>query len=270
MNLKRTEGNESTDYIYYNKLSLLLIGSNNTIIKHMNWFKKKLIIGCTHTVTQDILKTLDVLHKKNNNLSIDDITKLAIAQSGLAESNFSRCKGFEDRLALFIYASVQYRLVADGHAEWIVDKEFAEIVTQAYLEYINSLNLLNAHSYQTTSHGPQGFYDWYNEAINKELKGMYKDAIASFNEAIKLEPHFSKAYYNRGLAYAKIKEYTNAIFDFRKAIELDLDFMEAYYNCGIAYMKLGDNKEAFQYLKVAASLGNKKAEDILSKFKNFT
>ena len=45
----------------------------------------------------------------------------------------------------------------------------------------------------------------------------------------------SKAYYNRGIAYANQKKYDLAISDFSKAIELDPKDALAYINRGIAY-----------------------------------
>ena len=112
------------------------------------------------------------------------------------------------------------------------------------------------------------------QGIAYSKNGEHTRAIAAFNKAVKLEPHFAEAYYNRGAAYAKkgdfdsaISDYTevikrkpelamaynnrgivyankryfdNAINDYTEAIKLDTHFAEAYYNRGIAYAKKHD------------------------------
>jgi tetratricopeptide (TPR) repeat protein len=45
----------------------------------------------------------------------------------------------------------------------------------------------------------------------------------------------SEAYLNRGLSYARLFGYERAIEDYDEAIRLDPQYAQAYYNRGIAY-----------------------------------
>jgi len=51
-------------------------------------------------------------------------------------------------------------------------------------------------------------------------KGHYKEAIESYNEAIRLDPQNAKAYNNRGLTYQSLGKVEEAERDFQKAKEL--------------------------------------------------
>ena len=55
----------------------------------------------------------------------------------------------------------------------------------------------------------------------------------------------TKAYYNRGNAYASKGDFDQAIDDYTKAIELKPDLVDAYHNRGIAYDKQGDYDQCY-------------------------
>ena len=52
------------------------------------------------------------------------------------------------------------------------------------------------------------------------MKGQFDLAIVDFNEAIRLNPEYADAFYNRGNAYAEQREYDRAIASYDKAIRL--------------------------------------------------
>ncbi len=59
----------------------------------------------------------------------------------------------------------------------------------------------------------------FDEAIRHEEHGEWDQAIANYTTAIRLDPKFAVAYYNRGWAY-KENGKTKAEADFTKAKEL--------------------------------------------------
>lgn len=74
-----------------------------------------------------------------------------------------------------------------------------------------------------------------DEARKLYVEGNYDGAKKLYSEAIKFNPKNTDAYYNRGLAYQKLKEYKLAIDDYDKAIQLNPKFEVVYYHRGIAY-----------------------------------
>ncbi|MCT7964455.1 tetratricopeptide repeat protein [Laspinema sp. D1] len=78
----------------------------------------------------------------------------------------------------------------------------------------------------------------YPEAYNNrgtvlcDNLGQYEDAIASYNEAIRLKPNYPLAYSNRGIAQRNLGQYEDAIASWNEAIRLKPDYPEAYNNRG--------------------------------------
>jgi len=85
---------------------------------------------------------------------------------------------------------------------------------------------------------------YYNRGTAYNDLKNYTDAIADFSRAIRINPDFANAYYNRGLAYNDLKNYTDAIADYSRAIRINPDFANAYYNRGLAYKKLKNYTDA--------------------------
>lgn len=68
------------------------------------------------------------------------------------------------------------------------------------------------------------------------LKGDIEQALADYNKAIELNSLHARAYNNRGLLYGRNKgQFTLAIADFTKAIEIDPGLTDAYISRGMAY-----------------------------------
>ena len=85
---------------------------------------------------------------------------------------------------------------------------------------------------------------YYNRGIAYKALGEYNAAIADYTTAIRLDPDYAVAYNNRGAAYDGLGENNTAISDFTTVIRLDPDYADAYYNRGNAYSDLGDYNTA--------------------------
>ena len=64
-------------------------------------------------------------------------------------------------------------------------------------------------------------------------------AIQDYDWAIRLNPEYWKAFYNRGIAYADLGQYERAIQDYDAAIPLNPEYAVAYYNRGFTYSPWG-------------------------------
>jgi len=94
--------------------------------------------------------------------------------------------------------------------------------------------------------------------------------IQNYNQAISIDPKYTDAVYNRGLAYLKLNKLEKAEKDFLRAIFLNPKFREARYNLGITYEKMrryGDAKKEFEkYLKDAPEVDSLRVRELLDKF----
>jgi protein O-mannosyl-transferase len=78
------------------------------------------------------------------------------------------------------------------------------------------------------------------------MKGKIDEAIAHFNEAIRLKPDNILPYFNRGAAYAKSGRHQEAIEDYTEVIRLKPDYADAYNNRGLSFDELGWHQRAIE------------------------
>lgn len=77
-------------------------------------------------------------------------------------------------------------------------------------------------------------------------KGAIKDALADLSEAIRLEPNVASLFVARGYAHLVKGNKRAAIADYTAAIQLDPKNPTAYNNRGLAFRKKGDLKRALE------------------------
>lgn len=82
-------------------------------------------------------------------------------------------------------------------------------------------------------------------------------AIADLDEAIKLNPKLSGAYFNRGTAYYRKNDAKRAMADFTEANRLDPKNVDVLVNRAILYFELDDNAHAVADMDAAIRLAPK-------------
>ena len=75
-------------------------------------------------------------------------------------------------------------------------------------------------------------------------KGEYDKAIADYNESIRLKPDDERSWYNRGRTWNAKGEYDKAIADLNEAIRLKPDDASTWNNRGVAWSKKGEDDKA--------------------------
>ena len=85
---------------------------------------------------------------------------------------------------------------------------------------------------------------YYNRGTVNRILGHNSEAIADYDRAIEHKPGFAEAYTNRGLVKADLGDRRGAIADYDRAIEHKPGFAEAYINRGIVKANLGDYRDA--------------------------
>ncbi|HOU13899.1 MAG TPA: tetratricopeptide repeat protein [Anaerolineae bacterium] len=81
--------------------------------------------------------------------------------------------------------------------------------------------------------------DFQHRAAIYLSMGEYDKAIQEYGKALELDPTFTPAYYDRGLAHAQRQHYADAVADFSQVIALDPQHADAYYNRGLVYARQG-------------------------------
>lgn len=80
------------------------------------------------------------------------------------------------------------------------------------------------------------------------------EAVASYRQAIKLNPNFSWSYHNLGETLAKIKAFDEAIINYRQAITLNPNSSWFHYSLATALTKQGNIDEALTCYQKAIAL----------------
>ena len=99
-----------------------------------------------------------------------------------------------------------------------------------------------------------------NRGVAKKTLGRHDAAIADCDEAIRLKPDYVQAYYNRGIAKGELEQYEYAIADFDEAIRLEPNYAKAYNKRGAAKAKLGRHDAAIADYDEAIRLNPNLAE----------
>ena len=85
---------------------------------------------------------------------------------------------------------------------------------------------------------------WTNKGFAQGKLGRALDKFASCSQATNVAPDFAEAWNCRGLAKFDLKRYEEAIAEYDEAIKVDPYFYRAWFNKGQVYLKLGQYEEA--------------------------
>jgi len=109
---------------------------------------------------------------------------------------------------------------------------------------------------------------YFNLGIAYTAMDSNRQAINAYQYVIKLDSLNKMAYFNMGSLYSELKEFQNAIVCYQKMLIIDPKDTKAYVNMAIAFAELGENEKLFEYMRKAAQMGDKEAQEFLSKTKN--
>lgn len=84
--------------------------------------------------------------------------------------------------------------------------------------------------------------------------GRFSEAVTHLSEALKLKPDFVDAHNNLGIANAMQGKTADAIFHFTEVVRLDPKFVTAHYNLGLLYVREGKLDEAIHEFSEAVRI----------------
>ncbi|MDB9374214.1 CHAT domain-containing protein [Nodularia sphaerocarpa] len=97
---------------------------------------------------------------------------------------------------------------------------------------------------QAIEMNPDAYEYWFNRGLTLFHLEDFAQAIASYDQAIELKPHHYKSWYNRGCIFGELGEFEEAIASFNQAIVIEPQQPEAFAQKGLALLKLGQISEA--------------------------
>ena len=85
---------------------------------------------------------------------------------------------------------------------------------------------------------------WLKQGNSLFLEGRYQEAVASYDNALKIKPDSYEVWFLRGFALSDLGRNEEAITSFDQALKIKPDYHEVWLNRGVALWNLGKIKEA--------------------------
>ncbi len=101
---------------------------------------------------------------------------------------------------------------------------------------------------------PDAYEYWFNRGLTLFHLEYFTDAIASYDQAIAIKPNHYKSWYNRGGTLGELGQYEDAIASFNQAIAIQPQNPEALSSKALALLKLGQVNEAISSYDQALNL----------------
>lgn len=101
---------------------------------------------------------------------------------------------------------------------------------------------------------------WYNKgyALSISSSSEYEQALKCFDEAIRIDPNSSFSWHYRGYAMLKSGDFEKALESFNRAIEIDPSFVEAWISKGTCLISLKKFEQAHDsFVRAMINLSNK-------------
>ncbi|PSB32624.1 tetratricopeptide repeat protein [Stenomitos frigidus] len=85
---------------------------------------------------------------------------------------------------------------------------------------------------------------WLQKGMALNNLGYFEEAVVSFDNVVQLEPGLTLGWFLRGIALNKLERYQEAIASFDRVIDLEPGFIDSWYNRGVALSNLERYEES--------------------------
>ena len=107
---------------------------------------------------------------------------------------------------------------------------------------------------------------YFNRGMCELALQDFKSAMKDFDKTIELNPKIADAYYSRATVFVSQKKYPESLTDLDRAIAIEPTTMHALTLRGQIKASLGDKKGACEDFNHAKEIGDKEADQYLSKY----
>jgi len=129
-----------------------------------------------------------------------------------------------------------YRLVRDGKRLTAMPASGQKLTAEEIWHLVNYLRVFEADQRLAE--------EAFTRGLDFAGEGNEVQALASFDETLRLSPSYAQAYNARGVIHRRLGDTSAALADHTRAIELEPNFVEAYLNRGTDHYEAGDLAQA--------------------------
>lgn len=102
----------------------------------------------------------------------------------------------------------------------------------------------------------------YSNGLPFLWKGEYEKALPYFEETVKKDANYARAYFQMGYCNAELGRYKKAIVAYKQAIRISPKFVLAHYFLGLAYLEIGDKGSVLKEYRILEDLDKDYADDL--------
>lgn len=186
----------------------------------------------------------------------------------LVQKHFARLEVLAQKLdamapatTLYLERALEYYTVQDYDAAMEDINKYLELAPESTLGYF-----LRA---QIKIRQLEAFAGTGQEKSTAALQIGYNAALSDLETVTRRIPDFKYAYYNIGYIYMLEQNYVKAEEAFTKALKIDPDFGEALFNRGVTYIKQEKLQQAISDLSRAGELGLYDSYSLIKKYADY-
>ncbi len=101
---------------------------------------------------------------------------------------------------------------------------------------------------------PEFLMAWYNRGVILQERGKYQDALDSYDRAFAISPHFLDLVINRGIVQSELDRHVEAVESFQWALRMSPHSAEIWNTIGSLYSDMGLIEEAMDAFEMSISL----------------
>ena len=278
-----------TDVIFEHRLYLPMAGYSIIIVYSVFYFFRSRAAGLAAAVLLAVITCYSIVTYNRNFVWRDQVTLWADAVNkapekarphnhlGFAYTNFgdydaaiSECSraiglnrnyasAYYNRGNAYFFKSINNKTGFNCRRKDELAPDFVELYSLRVPFCFNADDLGHALSdySQALKINPKYTKAYINRGVAYFIAGNFPQAISDYNLALSLNPRLSDIYTNRALTYAAMGNFPQAISDYTQAIKIYPRGAAAYYDRAIAYYLAAEFVNAEEDLSTAEKLGFK-------------
>ena len=147
---------------------------------------------------------------------------------------------------IFVARDQAERGIANYEKALVANSAMTELYVPLGLAYLKTGNIVKAEEYakKSDSVGASSADAAYLRAMVLYKQNKNPEALAAFQETLKVDPTYSAARYYEAATYDRLNQSDQSIAEYKRTVESDPQYAPAWFDLGVAYYNVADYNNA--------------------------